>query len=412
MTQTLALFVDAYRELNAKKLFWIVMALSGLIVASLACLGIDDKGLTVLWWSIELPIFSTQVIDKPTFYKLIFITVGVQLWLTWAATVLALVSTAGLIPDFVSSGAIELSLSKPIGRIRLFLTKYATGLLFAGLQVLVFSVGAFLVIGLRGGAWEPSVFLAVPLVVLFFSYLYGFCALVGLVTRSTVTALLTTIILWFVIFIVHTAETGVLLQFRITRELAEASVRSEVLSREEELTRIKANSIVDQKPHREDAPSENAEPAEPTDQAPASAEDAQARREAEAERIAVLEDNLRRKREDLKTAERQTDAIRRWHALTFGLKSVLPKTSETIELLNRWVIESQKMQTFTERAVREAPPTFAGPNNDIRISQASIARRLDEELRSRTPWWIIGTSLAFEAAVLALACGLFARKDF
>jgi hypothetical protein len=45
------------------------------------------------------------------------------------------------------------------------------------LQVLVFSTASFLVIGLRGGSWEPGLFLAVPIVTLMFSYLFSVCVL-------------------------------------------------------------------------------------------------------------------------------------------------------------------------------------------------------------------------------------------
>ena len=71
---------------------------------------------------------------------------------------------ASIFPDFVDRGSIDLMLSKPIGRTRLFFTKFLTGLLFAGLQVTVFTLASFLVIGLRGGDWEPWIFIAVPLV--------------------------------------------------------------------------------------------------------------------------------------------------------------------------------------------------------------------------------------------------------
>ena len=42
--QTRALFIDAYRELNAKKLFWITMALNLMAVVIFASLGINAKG--------------------------------------------------------------------------------------------------------------------------------------------------------------------------------------------------------------------------------------------------------------------------------------------------------------------------------------------------------------------------------
>ena len=61
-------------------------------------------------------------------------------------------------------------------------------------------------IGLRGGAWEPGLFLAVPLVVCFFSYLFSVCVFLGVVTRSTLAALLVTLLFWFLVFSVGAAE--------------------------------------------------------------------------------------------------------------------------------------------------------------------------------------------------------------
>ena len=46
LTQTIALFYDAYRELNSKKLFWITLLLSGVFVAVLGMLGINKEGMT------------------------------------------------------------------------------------------------------------------------------------------------------------------------------------------------------------------------------------------------------------------------------------------------------------------------------------------------------------------------------
>ena len=86
ISQTWALLIDAYRELNAKKLFWIVLVLSSLFVIAMACLGNDAKGLTILVWHIDLPFASTNLISRPIFYKLLFIEAGVKVWLTWAAT--------------------------------------------------------------------------------------------------------------------------------------------------------------------------------------------------------------------------------------------------------------------------------------------------------------------------------------
>ena len=113
-----------------------------------------------------------------------FVTPGISIWLSWAATILALVSTAGIFSDLDQPG-VRLTCSCPdrSAGCGCFLTGVlVAGLLFVTLQVVVFCLASFLVIGLRGGAWEPGLFIAVPLVVCFFSYLYAVCVLLGVVT--------------------------------------------------------------------------------------------------------------------------------------------------------------------------------------------------------------------------------------
>jgi len=162
LMQTKAIFIDAYRELNAKKLFWLTLGLNVIAVALFASIGINERGFTILFWTFD-GLFNTSIMSRETFYKFEFVTWGVPIWLSWGTVILALVSTSGIIPDLVSGGTIEPILSKPIGRIRLFLTKYLTGLLFVAAQILVFSTGCFLVLGIRAGAWEFGLFLAIPI---------------------------------------------------------------------------------------------------------------------------------------------------------------------------------------------------------------------------------------------------------
>src|SRR5688572_27974867 len=157
LTQTGALFLDAYREINAKKMFWVTLVLSGLIVAVFGGLGINERGISIFRWDFP-SIFNTTFIDRPTFYKYVFSELGVGWWLNFFGILLALISTAGIIPDFVSGGAVDLYLSKPVSRLRLWLTKYATGLTFVGLQVGVFTLGCFLLIGIRAGSWDLRMF--------------------------------------------------------------------------------------------------------------------------------------------------------------------------------------------------------------------------------------------------------------
>ena len=51
-----------------------------------------------------------------------------------------------------------------------------------------------------------------------------------------------------------------------------------------------------------------------------------------------------------------------------------------------------------------------GPRN--RGNEAEVQREMLEELRSRSVWWVVGTSLAFEAVVLLIAAWIFCRRDY
>src|SRR5262249_52453185 len=72
--------------------------------------------------------------------------------------------------------------------------------------VLIFCIGSYFILGLRGHFWRPGIFWAVPIVLCFYSYLFSVCVLIGIVTRSTLAALLLTILFWFMCWTVGSTE--------------------------------------------------------------------------------------------------------------------------------------------------------------------------------------------------------------
>lgn len=322
MTQTLALLLDAYRDLSARKLFWIVLAISTLLAASFAGVGVNPDGISLFGKTFQSYLFNSDMIAPATFYKLIFIHAGVNWWLSFLATGLALISTAGIFPDFIAGGAIDLYLSRPISRLRLFFTKYLCGLLFVTLQITCFCLACMLVIGIRSGAWMPAIFIAVPLVLAFYSYLYCFCVLMGILTRSGIAALLLTGLFWGGVFAVHATETGLLtMQIAQQREIAAGNATY--------------------------------------------------------------------------------NSFTRPHDYVYAAMTVLPKTSETIDMLQRELLRRT-----------ELPPEWNDSENRSGPIRSSDVATLREDLRSRSPWWVIGTSLVFEAVILAVAAWVFCRRDY
>lgn len=386
--QTKAIFVDAYRELNAKKLFWLTLGLNLLVVVLFASLGLNAKGVTFWHWTFDNPFFNSQFFSKELFYKLQFTSWGVPIWLSWATAILALISTAGIIPDMVSGGTIEPMLSKPIGRIRLFLTKYLTGLLFVGLQILVFTVGCLFVFGIRAGSWEFGIFLAIPIVLAFFSYLFAFCVLVGLVTRSTIAALLLTILFWGAIFVANTGDSIMVAQ----REgaIVQLEDRQKDVEVQERFAQKRIEQYIEQgKP----IPGQDGEPLS------GSATDS----------MSALNPTLTTSRNRLADAEQAVVTWTLWSKRVFALKTVLPKTQETIALLGRRLISNEEMEKLMENrgddnySEDSGQPSFADPR---------VPPRVEAVMRSRSMTWILGTSFAFEFLLLGIAIIIFVRRDF
>lgn len=376
MTQTLAIFLDAYRELNARKLFWITLALSGLVVGVFAMIGINEDGVSVLFWTLPMGMNST-VVSPDLFYKSIFADLGIGLWLSIAATVLALVTTAGIIPDLVAGGSIDLMLSKPISRVRLFLTKYLTGLLFMALQVTVFCVASFLVMGWRGGSWEPGLFVAIPLVVCFYSYLFAICATLGLVTQSTIASLMLTMLAWIMIFSIHAGES--------TINLVKIAAEQEVMLVEHDIEQREALLVHAKRQGAAGGP----------------------------QRLEVLENALEQRLIELEAKSSSRSTWRGIHRSVMVLKTLMPKTSETIGLLERQLIDLADLP----EAQAPQPPLVSlhtGNVESIKISilDPSVVAQVTLESRERSVGWIIGSSLGFEAFLLAIGSWLFWRRDF
>lgn len=395
MTQTLALLLDAYRELSAKKLFWMVLMLSGLVVGVFAMLGITPEGVQLAVWNIgDFGGFvNSDNLPPAMFYKAMFSGLGIKFWLTWIASILALISTASLIPDFIAGGAIELSLSKPLSRLRLFLTKYFSGLLFVALQVTIFSAASFLVIGLRGGEWLPGVFLAIPVVVIFFSYLYSFCALVGLITRSTIAALLLTLLFWVFLFCLNITDQTLIQG----RELN--AMRSEAIAKQIERMEKSAEDQL-----RRDLVTEKVSMGEPREQAEAEAREAT----FTSEQRDQTNPKIGQARQDLSDTRDNAPAWATAAKAARIAKTFFPKTTETTDLLERVLVEDMDLDTAEEEPDNNAPSWM----RLSRADQQRLAQRIQAELRRRSVWWILGTSLGFEALVLGFASWVFVRRDF
>ena len=116
----------------------------------------------------------------------------------------ALLFTASIIPETFEPGSLNLLLSKPISRSGLFLSKFVGGCVFIALCATYLFIGIWLWLGLALGVWENAILYCIVLYVIVFGIYYSVSALVGLTTRSTILAVVVTILFWGTCFFVGT----------------------------------------------------------------------------------------------------------------------------------------------------------------------------------------------------------------
>lgn len=376
------MLLDAYRELNSRALFWVVLGLSGLVVVLFGAMGFNEEGVTYFGFMIaEEPMLASGTPLSSMLYRSIFSSFIVTAWLGWAATILALISTSTIFPDFVASGAIDIVLAKPIGRLRLFIYKYIVSLLFVLLQVGLFCAGIFIVMGWRLGEWDWRIFGAVPVILLFYSYLFAVCVFFGLRTRSAIPAILFTMLFWLSMWLLNTG-VDISNMFRHTFRV-QAERRAEQIESDEEFLKALL-------------------PETATDEQRAIYMQRQASRQESLLRNQEEHDRLIQGAEKLDTA----------YGLLRGIQAPMPKTAETIGLVDRWLRRSTDV-AITDIFTGNVTTTADG---SLRTTDTSIDRevvaRLEEDMRDRSWWYLIGTSLAFEVVVLGAAGWIFVRRDF
>ena len=386
MTAVLAILVDSYRALKAQRLFKTVLGLSFVVILGFASFGFNEQGMTFFFGLLDVE--SEYIYEGSkwarTLYLGIFSYFIVTIWLGWAATILALISTSSIYPSFLSEGAVELTMSKPVRRTTMFFTKYLGGLMFVFLQVGLFCVGAFLVVGWRIGEWNVTIFLAVPLITLFFSYLFCVNVFFGVLTRSTLVALLFTVLFWFMTFGVRTADdTLSMVQFR-TETLVSMSEKNVEAAKvnlkeyQEELVEIEKNG---------------------SDSA----------KEYYGSQLKRGELNLEDAEQSLAERKETLSQLKPWSVVLDVIRWPLPETARTIGLLARWV--EQDNEVSFEEILSGDWGDEDGKSKDKRPHEIA-SERIQEREESVPAYQTIGKSLIFEFVILIFAWWIFVRRDY
>lgn len=368
----LAILRESWLTLRAEKLFKLVLGLNMLVIVAYLSVGFDDTGVSIFFGltHVDNEFIRSGTPFARTLYLGIYSAFIVNIWLAWAASILALISTSSIFPSFLKEGAVELVMSRPTGRTTIFFVKYIGGLLFVAVQVGIFTLGAFIAAGWRVDVWDPAIFLAIPLVTLFYSYLFCVNVLVGVITRSTLTALLATLLFWFSTFSIHTTDkilTENVIRFQTTATRAEKRV-AELEAERDAATAAGQTEEAKDASHWLQGPQKEAE-----------------------------------------LAQTVVGQLLPWETTMGLIQAITPETDRTIGLLHRMLKRDAdlSMQDLMNGRAFEEDEDYVEPSE----FEAAEIERVDRE--NEVPgWWIISKSVVFEFIVLGIALWIFRRRDF
>ncbi len=195
----LALIGQTFRELKSKATLAVLVGISTIIIL-VVLIGLS---VTETASGSMLMLFGNPVSPELPFDKMVFLVTEVQSGLAnglYAGLVLfGVFATAGLIPEMLEKGTIDLFLSKPIARWALLSGKYAGAAVVVLGNVLYFIGSLWLIFGAKTGVWNLNFLLSALTVTFVFACLYAIVVVLGVVSRNTALSIIGAFLYLFVI---------------------------------------------------------------------------------------------------------------------------------------------------------------------------------------------------------------------
>ncbi|MDZ4772112.1 MAG: ABC transporter permease [Planctomycetota bacterium] len=107
---------------------------------------------------------------------------------------LSLAATAFFVPRMLEKGEADILFSKPAGRFVLLFARYLSGIVFVGLLAFVLVLGMHIGFLVRSGYSDPAFLWSALTLVYVFALIHAFSTMVGVLSRSSITALLMSIL--------------------------------------------------------------------------------------------------------------------------------------------------------------------------------------------------------------------------
>ena len=112
---------------------------------------------------------------------------------------LSIFSAASFIPNMLEKGAVDLILSKPISRAQIILGKFLGGTLIVFINIAYLIISIWLMIIIKFNIWDISFLYSIFTITFTFASLYALIILIGILTQSSVLAMMLSYIIFFVL---------------------------------------------------------------------------------------------------------------------------------------------------------------------------------------------------------------------
>ncbi len=209
---TRALAADALYQVLDNWVFRILAVLTLVPILFTFVLGFREEGIVLLFglktWSYAslFEAFSGSTTTIPDSRGLL-IEVVLRVVFDFLAGSLgmlfSIVATAFFVPRMLEKGAADVLFHKPVSRWTLYLSRYFAGLLFIALVAFLLVAGMYLGLLLVSGHHDPAILFASLELTYVFALIHAVSMLVGVITRSTVAAILLTSLFFFFNGCVH-----------------------------------------------------------------------------------------------------------------------------------------------------------------------------------------------------------------
>ncbi|MDA3886109.1 MAG: hypothetical protein PF638_11005 [Candidatus Delongbacteria bacterium] len=135
-----------------------------------------------------------------------YVQTGIAIAVFFISIFFSLFATAGIFPNFLKKGSIDLIISKPISREMIFIERFLGALTIVGINIFYIVLLSWIVLSVKFEIWNYNFLFSGLIIFVFFSTLFSLLSLVAVITRNTVVSLL---IVYFTIFILSPILAGI-----------------------------------------------------------------------------------------------------------------------------------------------------------------------------------------------------------